>query len=164
MLTGVAPEMGKGPFMGLKKLCQPLIGTGVVEPTAAETQRQHEHMHDLRAGSEAHQRLAPINLTLLARRRLKAEERSLGLHLDFAEWRDTPLHRLVTAGVAAARPQLLVQNSRQVIDPMDPVIHKLGMGGEKCIRHYPSMIGLPCRLSQTTTHGLAIKVQPPRNL
>jgi hypothetical protein len=36
MLAGVPAEMDKSPFVGLEKLREPLIGTGVIEPAAAE--------------------------------------------------------------------------------------------------------------------------------
>lgn len=108
----MATEMGKGPFMGFEKLCQPLIGTGVIEPAVAEAQRQHEHMHDPRTGAKGHQGLASINLTLLPRRRLKPHERPAHLQVHFTQRGHTPLHRLITAGVAAARSQFLVQNPR----------------------------------------------------
>lgn len=59
MLAGRATEMRTGPFMRLEKLGQPLIRTGVIEPPAAEPQREHEHMHPDETGAEGHPRLPP---------------------------------------------------------------------------------------------------------
>lgn len=50
-------EMGKGLFMGLEKLREPLIRTGVIEPASAEPQREDEHMHHDGTGAERHPRL-----------------------------------------------------------------------------------------------------------
>ena len=80
----MAAEVGKGPLMRLQKLRHPLIGTGVIEPATAESQREHEHVHHLRPRAEGHAHLAPINLTLVPRRRLKADERPLCLQLHLA--------------------------------------------------------------------------------
>jgi hypothetical protein len=128
MLPGVAAEMGEGPFMGFEKLGEPLIRTGVIEPAATEAQREHEHVDDLRAGAKGHQGLAPINLTLLPRWGLKPEQGPVCVPLDFAQRGHTPLHGLVTAGIAAACPQLLIQNPRRVPDLWGAGLHKVGMG------------------------------------
>ncbi len=147
MLPGVAAEMGKGPFMGLEKLGEPLIRTGVIEPAATEAQREHEHVDDLRAGAKRHQGLPPINLTLLPRWGLKPEQGPVRVPLDFAQRGHTPLHGLVTAGIAAARPQFLIQNPRRIPDLGGAGLHKVGMGGQQRLSSGGPAIGLPGRLS-----------------
>jgi hypothetical protein len=72
MLSGVPTEVRKGAFVRLHELRQALIGTGVIEPAAAEPQREDKHVHDVGPGAERHRGLSPINLTLVPGRRLKA--------------------------------------------------------------------------------------------
>ncbi len=46
MLPGVAAEVRKGAFVRLEELREKLIRAGVIEPAAAEPQREHEDVHD----------------------------------------------------------------------------------------------------------------------
>jgi hypothetical protein len=164
MLPGVPPEVRKGPFVRLQELRQALVRTGVIEPAAAEPHGEHEHMHDEGAGPEGDSRLPPINLTLLARGRLKPEERPIRLPWDLAQRRNEPRDGFVTARVAAVPSQLLIQNPRRVIDLGGTVTHKIGMGGQERRRHRRSVVRFPPRLPQTAAHRLAIHVQSPPDL
>lgn len=98
------------------------------------------------ASPKGHGSLPPINLALLPRRGFKPQERPVRLELDFAEGRHESLHRLVTAGVAAARPQFLVQNPRRVIDVGRTGPHHVGMGGQQRLCYRRPAIGLLRRL------------------
>ena len=108
--------------------------------------------------------MAPINLTLLTRWGLKPEQGPVCVPLDFAQRGHTPLHGLVTAGIAAACPQLLIQNPRRVPDLWGAGLHKVGMGGQERLRDHRPLVWAPGRLSQTAAYGLAIQVQSPPNL
>lgn len=119
------------------------------------------HLDPLADEEEGHQGLTPINLTLLPRWGLKPEQGPVRLPLDFAQGGHTPLHGLVTAGIAAARPQLLIQNPRRVPDLWGAGLHKVGMGGQQGLHYCRPAIGLPCRLPQTAAHCLAIQIQAP---
>ena len=87
--------MGKGPFVGLLKLRHPLIGTRIIESAATEPQHDDEDVHDRRTGAEGHGGLAPIDLTLLARRGFELQERPVRL-----EW--TTRSGATNAGTGAA--------------------------------------------------------------
>ena len=110
MLAGVGAEVLEGALVRLEELAQPLVGERTEEAAAREPKRQHEQVLDHQAVCEPHPRLPPVDLALLARRRLETGQRPLGLSLQPAKRTHEALHRLVAAGVAAISAQLLVQD------------------------------------------------------
>jgi len=164
MFPGVAAEMGNGPLVRVEQLREPLVGTRVREPAAADPPREHDHVYHRRADAERHGGLAPITLTLLARRRLNADKGPLRLEPPLAQRHHPSRHRLITPRVGMARSQFLIQNPRRIIDLRCTGPHQVGMGGQSRLRHRRSAIGLPHRLPQTPPHGLPIQVQPPCTL
>ena len=67
--------------------------------------------------------------------------------LDFDPLTNEALHRLLTASVAAAGSQFLIQNPRRVIDLRGAVTHKVGMSRQKRLRHRRRLRQLPSHSS-----------------
>src|SRR5262249_45742582 len=78
MLPGVAAEVLERPLVRVEKLAQRLADAGLVEAPAGVPQRKDEHVQRDRPVAEIDAGLAPVDLTLLARRRLEPDGRTLG--------------------------------------------------------------------------------------
>ena len=117
MLASVAAEVLGGALVRLEELAQPLIGKHAEEASARESERQHEPVLHHVALPKPHPGLSPIDLALLARRRLEACHGELRLRRQPAKRTHKGPHRLVAPGVATVPAQLLLQ------DP-GPVVHR----------------------------------------
>ena len=87
-------------------------------PRVAE--REDEHVEDDRAAPEVDPRLAPVDLTLVPRRRLEAHRRPLRRLLRGAQRTHEALHRLITAAIAPRLAQLLDRESVPSTGPRGP--------------------------------------------
>src|SRR5262249_29739283 len=115
MLTGVAAEVFERALVRVEKLAQRLADARLMEAPAGIPQRQDEHVQRDRPVAEVDAGLAPVDLTLLARRRLEPDGRALrGLPGATQRSDETP-DRLVAAPTAPLPPQLLEQDPRRVL-------------------------------------------------
>src|SRR3984957_16270478 len=116
-----------------------------------------------RAAAKRHERLPPIDLTLLAGRCLESGLCELRLSLQLAQRGDKPLARLVAARIVAVRAQLLIQNPRGVLPLRPSLTQILLMGRQQCLPDGRSLVWLPRALPQAPAHRLAVQSQLTRD-
>jgi len=163
VLGRVTAEVGEGLLMGVEELGQPLVRTAVIVAAPAEAQREDEDVAHLEPGAKGHGGRPPVDLTLLAGRRLEPDHRPLGAELGRAQRLHEELHCVVAAGIAALS-QFLEEHLGREPDPRGPLPKILRVGGEQRIRARRAPVALPLGGAQTPPHRLAIEIQPPGDL
>src|SRR5262245_33754984 len=111
--------------------------------------------------AEVDPRLAPLDLTLPAGRRLEPHRGPLGRLLDPPERADEAFDRLVAPPVLALPAQLLEEDARRVLHRRRPLPEILPVFREQGVTTLRSAVRLPARLAQDRAHGLTVQIQPP---
>ena len=113
--------------------------------------------------TKVHPRLTPVDLALLARRRLEADAGALGQRLDRSQWLHEALHSRIAARVALAL-ELLEKHLGRVADLRCSLTQELGMLGQQRVGAHRPLVGLPRRLLQAAADSLAIEIQATSDL
>ena len=162
MLLGVAAEVRERLLVRIEQFAERLAQTRHVDAPPREAERQHEDVPHLALRTQPDPRLAPINLALQTRGRLKSRPCHRRVQLHLPQRPNEPLHRFIAAAILPA-PQLLVQNLRRVahLRRTTPQIRRVR--GQQRVRPRRALVRLPLLLPQQPAHCFPVKVQRASN-
>ena len=164
MRARVAAEILERALVGVEELAEGFAQAGLVEAPPRIAEGQDEDVQRDGVAAVVDPRLAPVDLALLARRRLEAHRRPLCGLVHVPQGPHEALHRFIAAAVAPALAQLLEEDARRVLDLRRPALQIRQVLGEQGVGSPGPCVGLPRSPPQDAPHGLPVQPHLPGDL